>query len=449
MGKLNSFIHPDLINGNIFKSLIIFTLPLLISYVFQQLYNTADTVIIGNFLGESSLAAAGACIALFDLLIGFGVGFGNGLSIVAARAYGAGDKENLKKVTAASLVITIFITAFIFITTKLFLHKILELLGTPDEILDEAYSYISVITGFAGVMFAYNLFAGMLRAIGNSFFPLLFLIFSSVLNVLLDILFMTKFSLGITGAAFATVLAQAASGILSLVYIIKKADILVPSLKHFKFEKKIYRDLFGQGFSMALMSSLVMSGTVILQSAINGFGPVIIAGHICSRKIFGLTNIPIITLGIAFSTFTSQNLGAGKIERIKKGLKWGFLLCGLYSALMLAVIPLTIKHLAVFVSGSDNPELLNYTFKYLVFAVFFYFPLGGIFVARNSLQGLGEKLLPLVSSIIELIGKILFTALIIPHIGIWGVIMCEPLIWVVMFLNLFFILIKNPVFKEK
>lgn len=444
----NSFLHPDLLNGNIFKSLVFFTLPLLVSYVFQQLYNAADTVIIGHFLGENSLAAIGACTALYDLLVGFGVGFGNGLAITAARAFGAGDSEKLKKVVASSLVITVFVTIFIMAVSHFFLYIVLQKLGTPSEIIDESFSYISTITIWAGVLFAFNLLSGMLRAIGNSFVPLLFLILASLINIFLDILFITKFQMGIFGAAVATVIAQGVSGLLTLFYILKKAKILIPSKKSFEFEKSLYLDLLGQGLSMAFMGSLVQSGTVILQKAINSFGATIIAGHNCARKIFSLTNLPLITLGVSFSTFVSQNFGAEKIERIKKGILCGFLLTAIWNCAMLVFIPIAIKPLARFISGSSNPELLNYTFKYMLFAVFFYFPLGAIFVIRNSLQGLGQKILPLVSSVIELLGKIIFVALIIPKIGIWGVIMCEPLIWCVMCVHLFYALVTNKVLKK-
>lgn len=445
---LKSFLHPDLLNGSILKSIIFFTLPLLVSYIFQQLYNAADTVIIGHFLGENSLAAIGSCTALYDLLVGFGVGFGNGLAITAARTFGANDTEKLKKVVASSLIITAAVTILIMAFSHFFLFDILKKLETPSKIINESYSYIATITACAGILFAFNLFSGMLRAIGNSFVPLLFLILASLINIFLDIVFITKFQMGIHGAAVATVIAQGVSGILCLFYILKKAKILIPSLNSFKFDKKLYLDLIGQGLSMAFMSSLVQSGTVILQKAINGFGESIIAGHNCARKIFSLTNLPLITLGIAFSTYVSQNYGAGKIQRIKKGILIGFLLTAIWNAAMLIFIPSTIRDLAAFISDSSNPEILNYTFRYMMFAVLFYFPLGAIFVIRNSLQGTGQKILPLVSSLIELLGKIIFTALIIPHIGIWGVIMCEPLIWCAMCIHLFYALFTSKALKQ-
>jgi len=446
--KIKTLTHPDLINGKILKSIIFFTLPLLISQIFQQCYNAADTIIIGNYLGETSLAAIGATVAIFDLLVGFGIGFGNGLGIVAARAFGANDKEKLKKVTASSLVITFFLMILIFILSQTSLKSILRSLGTPDEIVEESFSYINTITKFAGVLFLYNLFAGMLRAIGNSFVPLLFLIFSSLLNIFLDITFIKYFGMGIKGAAIATVIAQGVSAILCLVYILKKAKILVPSLKHFSFDKRLYKDLIEQGLSMALMGAVVQSGTVLLQSSINSFGSSIIAGHICSRKIFSFTNIPLLTIGNASATFVSQNFGANKIDRVKRGVNYCMILSLVWTVILLIFFPFTIKSIASFISGSSNPELLNYTFKYMMFAVPFYLVLGGVFIIRNSLQGMGYKVLPVTSSIIELIGKILFVFFIIPKMQLWGIIMCEPLIWTVMFIFLMISFYKNPIIKS-
>lgn len=445
--NLNKFLKPDLINGGIFPSIVSFTLPLVISLVFQQLYNTVDAVIVGHFLGESSLAAVGSSAVLFELLVGFGNGFSNGLSIVAARAFGSGDEKKLRKVVAASLVLTLLVTLFITILSRFCLSGALTMLGTPEEIKDEAFSYINTVTMFVAVLFAFNLFSGMLRAIGNSFMPLVFLITSSVLNIFLDLFFITKMNMGIRGAAIATVIAQGISAALCMAYIFSKAKILIPSKAHFSFEKKLCKDLFAQGFSMALMGSLVSSGTVVLQSAINGFGTFVIAGHIAARKIFSIVNIPLVSLGTASSTFVSQNLGAGKIDRIKKGVNISILMTIIWAVILIVLMRFTVRPLLTFISGSTNKTLLDYGTRYMHFCIPFFLVLGSLFVIRNSLQGLGSKILPLFSSIIELAGKIFFTAIIVPKIGVMGIIMCEPLIWVIMTAQLLFVFIRHSVFK--
>lgn len=430
------FFHPDLTNDNIAKSLLAFTLPLMVSLVFQQFYNAVDTIIVGHYLGENSLAAIGACASIYELLVGFGTGFGNGLGIVAARSYGANDIEHLKKVVASSFVITVFVTIFIMFFGQLTLKPMLSFLGTPAEIIEEAYSYIWFIAIFSGVLFAYNLLSGLLRAIGDSFMPLIFLIISSLLNIFFDILMIVKFNLGVMGTAVATVVAQGISALLCFFYILFKVKILIPGKKHFKAESKLYRDLIGQGLSMALMSAIVSSGSVVLQAPINSFGTMIIAGHISARKIFGITNIPLISIGIASATFVSQNLGAQKIDRIKKGVRTADFMCIIWGIFCTIVIPLTAKLLIIAISGSSNEEVISYGSKYIIFMQPFYTVLGILVVTRNSLQGLGSKIVPLFSSVIEFLGKVLFTLAIIPRMGLWGIITCEPLIWCAMTIQL-------------
>lgn len=438
----------DLLHGSIVGSIVLFTVPLFVSYVFQQLYNAADTVIIGRFLDEKSLVAVGACTALYELLVGFGIGFGNGMSIVAARAFGAGDFEKLRKITAASLVITAVVTAFIMIVSQLYLKPVMVLLKTPAPRLEEAYSYISVITLFCGVLFAYNLLAGMLRAVGNSFVPLLFLIFSSLLNIVLDIVFIRKTGT-IRGAAVATVLAQLVSAVLCAVYIVFTTKMLVPSARHFVPDGTVYRELVGQGLSMAFMGAIVHSGTVVLQRAINFLDEMIIAGHLCARKIFTLTNIPIITLGLSTSTFVSQNCGAGHVERIKKGVRDAILMTVAWTLLLILPAWFGVKPLVRFMTGSENQVIIKYASTYILFTIPFYVILGGLIITRNALQGLGQKFLPLVSSFIELAGKILFTYFVIPRLGAWGVILCEPLIWCAMLVQLAVVFFRLPLFRSR
>lgn len=447
--RLHSFFHPDLTHDSIYKALVFFTLPLIFSQLFQQLYNTVDTVIIGHFLGERSLAAISSCVAIYELLIGFGIGFGNGLGIVCARAYGAGDITKLKKIAASSLVITLGVTVVISVSAHFFLKPLLLLLGTPEEILKEAWSYIHLIAIFSGVLFAYNLLSGMLRAIGNSFMPLVFLMISSVLNICLDILLITKMGLGIRGTAIATVLAQGISAVLCLLYILKKTPVLIPERTHFAPESALYSSLVSQGLSMALMSAFVSSGSVILQSSINGFGTAVLAGHISARKIFSLTIIPMLMLGQASATFVSQNLGAARIDRIKKGVIASDMLCIAWSLLCLLTIPFSSEFLIKAVSGSTTPQALEYGSKYITFMQPFYAVLGVLFVTRNSLQGLKSKVLPLISSVIELAGKIVFTLIIIPKTGTWGIIMCEPLIWVAMTIQLLWVFVRHSIFRQE
>lgn len=440
--KIRHFLHPDLLSGSIFKALLSFMIPIVVSYLFQQFYNMADTVIVGHYLKEESLAAIGAGSVIFQIILDLGNGFGSGCSIVVARAFGSGDRNYLKRVVAASIVIMLFVTAGVTTICLLTLKPVLILLGTPGMILDQSFSYIYVITLFGGVLFAYNLCAGLLRAIGNSFMPLIFLVLSSLLNIALDILLITRFGMGVAGTAIATVIAQGSSVLLCLVYILVKARILIPSAASFKVRGcgafRLYREIFLQGLSMALMLAIVGSGTLILQSAINGFGTYIIAGHMAARKLFSLSTVVIFSLGMTASTFVSQNYGANNLSRANRGVNIAVIMTLCYTLIMVILSPFIIRPIFEFVSGSQNPELLNYGTKYLRFAYPFFAALGPLIVLRNSLQGLGAKLLPLVSSLVELLGKILFTIIVIPRLGIWGIILCEPLIWCAMAVQLIF-----------
>ncbi|MFR6099676.1 MATE family efflux transporter [Longibaculum muris] len=439
----------DLLKDNILKALLIFALPILIANIFQQLYNTMDTMIVGNFLGDTSLAAISACGAVYELLIGFALGVGNGLSIVTARSYGAHDEQLIKKSVAGSIVIGIGLTLVIMLISVIFLYPLLTLLHTPANIIDEAYSYISVVTIFVGVMFAYNLCAGLLRAIGNSVMPLVFLIISSIINVILDLLFITQFQMGVQGAAIATVIAQGISVFLCMIYIYQKTPILIPQKQHFAFDQELYKELLGQGFSMGFMMSIVSAGTVILQSSINGFGYLIIAGHGTARKLNSFCMMPAGTVGLALSTFVSQNKGANQKQRILDGVKLGNLIACGWGIIITVILFFLAPILVQFISGSTEPTVIDNASLYLRINAPFYAVLGILLNLRNSLQGLGMKIIPLVSSVIECLGKVIFVALFIPILGYFGVIICEPVIWCCMCLQLAYSFYHNPYIRQK
>lgn len=434
----------DLTKDKILKALILFAIPIFISNIFQQLYNTMDTIIVGNFLGPTSLAAIGACTAIYDLLIGFALGVGNGLSIVVARSYGARDETLLKRSVAAAIVIGILLTITIMIISQLRLYPLLQLLNTPKNIINESYSYISTITLFVSVMFAYNLCAGLLRAIGNSFIPLIFLIISSIINVALGLLFITQFNMGIKGSAVATVIAQGISVIMCLIYIYLKKPILIPHREHFSFDKELYQELAGQGFSMGMMMAIVSSGTVILQKSINGFGYLTIAGHATARKINAFFIMPCSTVSTSLSTFVSQNRGADNRDRITKGVTTAFKIVIGWGVMATILMLLFSRPLIALLSGSNEEVILHNGSLYLMINAPFYAVLGILLILRNSLQGLGNKVVPLISSIIEFLGKVVFTWLCIPYLGYFGVIICEPVIWCLMCTQLLYSFFRNP-----
>ena len=444
----SSALQIDMLKGPIFKTLAFFALPVLFSNLFQQFYNTMDTMIVGNYLGDTSLAAIGVCTPIYDLLVGFALGIGNGLAIVTARSFGAGEEEDLKRSVAGSIVIGIMVSLAITGIAQCSLRSLLKILDTPPEIVEEAYSYIATITLYVIVMFAYNLCEGLLRAIGNSVMPLVFLILSSCLNIVLDIFFITRLDMGVRGAAVATVIAQGISVLLCFVYIVSKSPILVPQKRHFAAGKKMYLELLGQGFSMGFMNSIVSAGSVILQYGINGLGSLIIAGHTTARKLYMFCIMPIIAMAMAFSTFVSQNKGADQGVRIRKAARYVYLYSLLITVVIMGLTWVLAPTLVKWVSGSREAVLLDNAARYLKVVSPFYAVLGVLCATRSALQGLGQKLLPLVSSIIEFFGKILFVLLFIPRFGYIAVILCEPVIWCVMTVQLVYTFYADPYIRS-
>lgn len=426
----------NLLEDRVLKAILLFAIPILLSNIFQQLYNTADTMIVGNFLGDKSLAAIGASMAVFQLLIGFTLGMGNGMTIVVARNYGTKDEKLLKESVASTLVMGVIIVGVMMLIAHFFLKDLLVLLRTPEEILEETYTYISIITMFMGITFTYNLVSGLYRAVGNSFMPLVFLIISSVLNIILDIVFIVFIGMGIEGAAIATVIAQSVSVVLSLIYMKVKLPILIPSTKHFKVDWKVYGEIVGQGLSMAMMYSLIFIGTIILQYAINDMGYLIIAGHTTARRVSSLFMMPLGTIATAVSTFVSQNKGADNRDRIIEGVRKGFEIVTIWSFIAIVAVFLVSGLVMRVISGSDESLVIETGTRYLMWNVPFYIVLGPLFVIRFTLQGLGEKLIPLVSSFIELVLKFVFVIWVIPKLGYFGVILCEPIIWIFMVIQL-------------
>ncbi len=431
----------------VLKSLLLFSLPILISNVFQQLYNTTDTMIVGNFMGSQALAAVGATSSLFELIVGFAIGVGNGMGIVIARHYGAKEKELVKKSVAGAIVVGVVLTLFIMLISLLLLHPLLTLLQTPENIIGQAYDYIFIIMIFVGVTIAYNLGAGVLRAIGDSMTALYILILAAVFNVILDLLFIVKFQMGVQGAAFATIVAQGMAALLCIFYILRKVRLLIPSKRHFKLDKHLYRDLLGQGISMGLMTSIVAIGSVILQTAINQLGVNIIAAQTAARRIQGFFIMPLNSIALAMVTFVAQNFGAKKFDRIIRAIKISLALSATWSLLTVILFLFSATTMVRWISGSTDTELLANGTQFLHIASLFYIVLGILYILRNTLQGLGEKVIPLISSVIELVGKIIFVAFIIPRLGYLGVTLCEPLIWVVMTVQLVYL--YRGVRKEK
>lgn len=355
----------------------------------------------------------------------------------------------LKKSVAASIVIGVAVVAALTIWSQIIMIPLLRILHTPSEVIGEAYGYISVITRFTLVMFAYNLCAGMLRAVGNSLMPLVFLIISSLANILLDYVFIAILHRGLRGAAEATVIAQSISVCLCLVYIARAVPMIIPKKEHFNADMRLYREMTAQGLSMGFMNCFVSAGSVILQSSINGLGYLIIAAHTSARRIYQFCMIPSIAMMQTVNTFVSQNYGARKPERIRRSMKYSYL----YTAALTVIITVLVWSFAPYmirwISGSDETKVLENGMLYLRIVSPCYVILGLLNNTRTALQSIGEKILPVLSSVIELFGKIIFTAVLVPRFHYIAVIVCEPVIWCLMVAELFAAFWLNPFIRGK
>ena len=438
----------NLLDGPILRSIIAFAIPILISNIFQQLYNTADIMIVGRYLGPNALAGVGATAAIFELVIGFALGVGNGMGVIIARYFGAKDMDQLKHAVASTIMIGLGLSLIVSTIGHFGMYPLLEFLGTPTEIIDLSYQYIHMIVLCVGVTFAYNLCAGLLRAVGDSQAALYFLIFSAIVNIILDLFFITQLHLGVQSAGLATIISQGLSAILCYFYIRKRANFLLPKRKHFTWDKELYLDLLGQGLAMGLMTSIVSIGTVTLQTSINALGATIISAQTSARRIMSFSMLPVSAIASSLTTFTSQNLGANRPHRIQRGIYLGSIVAIAWTIFIAITLFFASPILNELISGSTDPELISNASLYNRISSSFYPVLAVLLVLRNSLQGLGQKITPLISSFIELFGKILFVVFIIPSTGYIGVIFCEPLIWVPMTIQLYYSYKHQPIIQS-
>ena len=434
-----------LTEGNPVKLIVLFAIPIFLGNLFQILYSLIDTKIVGSTLGETALASVGSVSTLYNLLTGFFNGLTLGFSVVTARFYGSGEEKALKKNIAGAITLG-FGTAIVLITlTAVFLKPILRLLQVPAEQFDMSYSYIVVLVWGMFITLAYNLCANTLRATGDSVTPLIYLVISSLANVGLDYFFILNLHLGVAGAAYATVLAQLLSVVLCLIRIYRGFPLLHVGREDFQFDREQLWQLYQNGLSMGLMSSLVNFGTVVLQSGINQLGTSIIVAHTAARKVFEIWNLPISVMGSAMATYCGQNYGAGKYGRIREGIK-GALGLGAVWAVVVFIMAHTISpYLIRFITSSDSPEIIYWGRKYLEYDMSFIILCAGIVVLRNSMQGFGDYKTPVFSSFIELMGKVVFTFTFVRFFGYWGIIWTEPVIWVLMVIPLIIQTWRNPV----
>ena len=420
----------NLITEKPVKIIIRFALPILMGNLIQQLYYIIDTIIVGQYLGMNALAAVGSTGSLTFLVIGWIIGMTGGFAIIIAHCFGANDRKRVKHYVAMSYYLCVIMGLIMSVGLLLANEWILKAMNTPVEIFDQTYRYIRAI--YIGLIFsiAYNIFSAILRALGDSRTPLYFLVLSSILNIALDIIFITAFKMEVEGAGYATVISQALASVLCFIYMLKKYSILRLKKEDTCFSVTSVKRLLGMGTPMALQFSITAIGTIIVQTALNGFGPIYIAAFTASSKIQNFIIQPFISMGAAVATFTGQNIGAGKMDRVKEGVRISFVLTLLCSVLLIIfVLAFGDELVSLFIK--DNRELvLEKTDVYFKTMIGFYPALGLIFVYRNALQGLGDGLLAMLGGIFELVARAMIIFALTAPLGFQGICLSDPIAWV-------------------
>lgn len=419
----------DMTEGNPTRLLLSFAVPMLIGNIFQQLYSMVDSIVIGQGVGVDALAAVGATFALDWAILGFGIGLTQGFAILIAQKFGAQDYRGLKKAFTMSVFLTAGVAIVITILSRLFSMPVLRLLNTPSDIIDNSNLYISII--FSGIIITmfYNLLAATLRALGDSRTPLIALVISCIINILLDLLFVIKFSMGIAGAAYATLIAQAFSG-LFCIRAIRKIDFLKVTRQDWRPRKTFLNRLIVLGLPMALQNSIISVGAMVLQYVVNGYGAVYVAAYTAAVKINGLIEQPGVTFGFAMGTYAGQNLGAGKFDRIRLGLKKCIALSMVFCISITIIILMFGEQFIGLIVSQDEVEVINIANHYLRITISMLSVLNLLFIYRSALQGFGNTIVPMISGGLELVARISLASILPKFLGFTGIAIAEISAWI-------------------
>lgn len=417
-------------SGSTMKLILGFAVPLLMGMLFQQVYSLVDTIIVGRFLGVSALAAVGATGSINFLIVGFCQGICNGFALPVAQRFGAKDYDGLRKYVGNSAVLAIIFGGAITLITVIACRPILELMQTPSDIIDLSYNYIVVI--FAGIpaIMLYNILSAYLRSLGDSVTPVIFLVISAGLNIGLDLLFIVTFHWGVFGAAFATVLSQAVSGILCLILIIKKFDLLHLKREDWKLDWGYSRYLLIMGLPMGLQYSITAIGSVILQASVNTLGSTAVASMTAGSRISMFVVCPFDALGSTMATFGGQNVGAGRLDRLGRGLRSAVILGAIYSALILVVLIFFGRDLILLFVNACEVTVIAQAKQFLVTNAAFYLMLALVNIVRFLIQGMGFSGFAVFAGVFEMVARALVGLVFVPIFGFTAACFASPLAWI-------------------
>ena len=423
----------DMTTGSPVRIIIKFTIPILLGNLLQLAYSVIDMRLVGTFLGDHALAAVGATSVMYTLFIGFFMGIANGFAVMTARHFGGKNMEKVHISFVSSIVMGAVLAVSISILCLLFLGPIMRLLNVPDSIFAESSGYIRIIIAGLLITMLYDILIASARAIGDSVTPLLTLFLSVGLNIAGDILLLGVLHTGVWGAALATVAAQLITAVVCGVYILRRYDFYRYRSGDLQL---LERPMMKTGLSMALMSCLISIGSFVLQTAINGLGNSYIVAQSAARRITEILMSVFVAIGHTMATYCSQNLGADRWDRIHEGMKAGYWITCLWCVAVLVIVYTLAPTLICMITGSSDLVMIHAATQYLRIDSILYVLVAVIFVQRNSMQGIGDTVTPLISSGIEMAGKIILAFTLVPALGYFGVILVEPIVWIVMIIPL-------------
>jgi len=419
----------DMTQGRPAKLIFTFALPLMLGNIFQQMYTVVDTAIVGKFVGMEALAAIGAADWANWMVLGIVAGFAQGFCILISQRFGAGDPDGMRKAVAHTYTLGAVLGVILTIAGHLVVRPILDLLGTPQEIYAGAETYLRISYSGIMIIMAYNALSSVLRALGDSKSPLTAMIIAALTNIVLDLVFVNVFHWGIAGAAIATVMAQCISAIYCWL-VIRRIEQLRLHKKDFAYDRYTAGKLLKLGAPMAFQNGIIAVGGFAVQYVLNGFGTIYIAGYTATNKLYGVLEMAAISYGYSMATYAGQNLGAGKLDRIKKGMRaaaWMALATSIVISMLMLVFGRSV--LSIFVSGDSAKQVLDVAYTYLSIMAYLLSILYFLHVYRSALQGMGDTVLPMISGFVELVMRVGTALTLSGLIREYALFFAEPAAW--------------------
>lgn len=420
----------DLTTGSPMRLILGFAVPMLLGLLFQQFYNMVDTIVVGKFLGVSALASVGSTGSINFMINGFCIGVCSGFAIPIAQRFGAGDYHGLRKFTAnagwLSAAFAVVMTAVVGVLCM----DILRWMQTPEDIIQGAYDYIFIIFLGIPVTYLYNMLSGIIRSLGDSRTPVYFLLLSSVMNIFLDVFTILVMGMGVDGPAYATVVSQGISGLLCLVYMIKHYPVLKMTEEEKKPDLNMMKILCSMGIPMGLQYSITAIGSVVLQAAVNSLGSMAVAAVSAGNKVSMFFCCPFDALGGTMATFAGQNVGAGKLDRVREGVKMASIIGIVYSVIAFAVLALGGKYIALLFLDAGETEIIDQVSIFLIGNSMFYIPLVFVNVVRFAIQGMGFSTFAILAGVCEMAARTFVGFFLVPIFGYLPICIASPLAWI-------------------